>query len=782
MLPRASSTEPPKKGTVWRRVVLLCLPVLYVAVGVFSSGERRPIAVLDVFVALGVAVVCALRTPKEGSTFVRRAYLCTSASVAVAIATCELTTRHAWASLLREGLSLGASYYAVRAIFQIPSDGGLAEAATVAAHARRPTLVDAERFALLATALAWAQAILVDATALFDRGSSLQDTAAVAGAVGGYGACLVIGATALVVSGMRHLELGVPPRALSCAAAVGVGLLVAVELSLVSGMRADDAIALGLGVATMGVTRLARTTDGLLVAARGRRALTLLLFGGPVVVLAAISANGRSSGQIVFFFAGVAMLVGAVAAKLEEPFLPVKGALLRALAEAQTKVRDRDTREAMAHALVRLREAGGQVPTADVRSASAELWMLHPSRVFTVDAAGYLQERSAELPTSVFDVAKDEPYLTVRVDVLRALEIRRPDLRPLLRWLEQRDALSATMVSGGDEPDGLLVVPRGLRGEAMTLEEVRETKRLADIFVAICQSESARERHLARERDLSERIERLDDRVAELTHAISLDAARNELASSRLARPASAGIYSAASRFAFDAIARRIERDAPLVVLARVGIDPVPFIARAHLAGPRKDLPLVIVDGTSSREHDLDRWKSARSSPLALSQGGRLVLVDGAALPHDVQRLVARALVERRPPWEHPARLDVTLAFTSTTDLEPLVADDRLTHDLFRLLEDARPVSLPGLSERAEDLFSIVADRLAREGLRVRGRPVGIDAAAFARLVEHPFEGEDAELATIVARLVANVSGDVVRATDMDALGIGHVASRRYQV
>jgi transcriptional regulator of acetoin/glycerol metabolism len=63
-----------------------------------------------------------------------------------------------------------------------------------------------------------------------------------------------------------------------------------------------------------------------------------------------------------------------------------------------------------------------------------------------------------------------------------------------------------------------------------------------------------------------------------------------------------------------------------------------------------------------------------------------------------------------------------------------------------------------------------VTDRLAREGLRALGRPIGIEHAAFARLVEHPFPGEDAELAAIVQRLVATCTGDVVRAGDVDAL------------
>jgi transcriptional regulator with GAF, ATPase, and Fis domain len=99
-------------------------------------------------------------------------------------------------------------------------------------------------------------------------------------------------------------------------------------------------------------------------------------------------------------------------------------------------------------------------------------------------------------------------------------------------------------------------------------------------------------------------------------------------------------------------------------------------------------------------------------------------------------------------------------------------------------LGDAReaPVVLPRLRDRAEDLRAILTDRFAREGLRTMGRPVGIEHAAYARLIEHPFAGEDAELAAIVQRLVSRCRAegtDVVRAKDVDALGLQGEAPAR---
>jgi DNA-binding NtrC family response regulator len=82
-------------------------------------------------------------------------------------------------------------------------------------------------------------------------------------------------------------------------------------------------------------------------------------------------------------------------------------------------------------------------------------------------------------------------------------------------------------------------------------------------------------------------------------------------------------------------------------------------------------------------------------------------------------------------------------------------------------------VELPRLRDRGEDLRAILTDRLAREGLRVRGRPIGIEQAAFARMVDYDFPGEDAELGAIVQRLVASCRGDVVTTRDVEELRLG---------
>lgn len=763
----SSGAEPSRTRLAWRRAVVLVLPVLYVAGTAVKIAELSPRAWLAIAIGLVIALVGSLSRAGETATQAR-ARLWTSGALALTVASAALTERWAWVAFAREIALLGSSLAAVRALAAIDGDPGLAPRATEAVATRGIGPAWLQRFAVGAVVLAWGSAALVDALAWTGIAPGAADAAAVTAAAGGAAGLFAIGATSLFLAGARRLELGAPPRALACAAASAVGLIVAIALAITTGIHADAAAALGAALAAPVIVELAQARDALKLSRRGRRALTLAIFGGPVATLAAVAAEGRMPGVglIAMLVALATMTIGALSDRLEEPLLPAKGVLLDALADATRAAHDREARAAMAKALVRLREAAGHT------APSPELWILHPTRIYTVDSAGYLQERPGELPPKLLDVAQGEPGGTVRVDVLNALEVRRADLRPLLRWLEDRGALFATLVAEGDEPDGVVLVPAGTRTDPLTIEEVHAAKLFADAFVAVCQARSARERHLERERALADQVEKLDDELAALRHASSLNGARNMLASTRLARPATVGIYSAAARFAYDALERRIQNDAPAVVKARAGIDPVPYIARAHLSGPRREGPLVIVDGTSSREHDLERWRDERTSPIALADRGLLVLVDGAALPRDIQVLVARALSERRPPWERAVPLDVQAALTATAAPATLLEEGLLAPELHARFEDAKPIELSGLHERAEDLFSIVADRLAREGLRVRGKPMGIDAAAFARLVEYPFEGEDHELAAIVTRLVLHARGDVVRVADVDAIGL----------
>jgi hypothetical protein len=744
----------------WRRRVLPLASVAYVAaLGVWADRGAEGSGWLAATAGLAIALVASGRAGRIARVL----------GWGLAVATASLGAQARSRGLEACG-AFGAMVCAIAAcvaIVRIPAAGGVVRTAKMRALPWA-----------LVVGVAWWTALVALLAPERDATEWLTDHAS----------AWVVGAAALSVAVLlavsewvmrrRRLELGVVERTVAMRGLLGTACAAALLLAL-AGRAPAEATGRALAAAVsvvLGAAALA--ADPVRVARFTRRIVVLAFVGGGVALLGATAAEGRSWG-VALAACVVVLAIGAAAPVLESPLRPARGAWLDAFAQASDESARGDPDEAIRGALAALRAPGGAA------ALSPELWTFAPTRVTTVDAAGYAREREGDMPEALVLVAAGEPEATLRTEVLESLEVRRPDLRPLARWMADRDALLASLVACDGETEGVLVLPRVAREEPVTLEEVRALKSTADRLAAACRARGTQARMLARAHDAMLRAEAADETVEKLRHERALDVGRDALAATRLARPATVGVYAAASRMALEALERRTSVGAPIAVLAPSGVDPVPYLARAHLAGARREAPLVLVDATSAREHDPARWTDRNVSPLALADRGMLVLLDGGALPPEVQQLVARALAEKRAPWDRPDPLDVQLALTAVASPEELVASGRLDAALALRLADARetPVVLPRLRDRPEDLRAILTDRLAREGLRVLGRPVGIEHAAYARLVEHTFPGEDAELAAIVQRLVARCAADggrdVVRAADVDALELAGPASVR---
>ncbi len=559
----------------------------------------------------------------------------------------------------------------------------------------------------------------------------------------------------------RRLELGVAPRldaVLLASAAIG-GLAVLATIA----RAAQPSPAACFACATTGAIACAAAELGDPVAiwrqtrrAAGIVGLAVLLSG----MLGFLLVDYRTHERVVTIaIVLVALVCGAELAWIARLVRGEANRRLAATQGAREALRGRDADTALGSVLQALRAA------APSTAGSPELWTLDPVRLLRVDAAGYPHDEAAAFPPELLVVACGEPESTLRAEALAAVEVRRPDLRPLSQWMRDARFATATMIARGGDVEGILFLPAHDGAPELSLEEARALRALADDLAPLCHARAKLARSMTREQAARAAEGEATTRAERLEHQLARASAQHALAAARLARPAAVGIYSARSRSAYESLEKLAKSHAPVVIVARSGVDPVPFLARAHLAGARASAPLVLVDCTSSREHDLERWRDPVASPLALADGGVLVLLDAAALPTDVQRLVGQALAERRAPWERPDALDVVLAITMALGPNPERAtahvplDPLLASRVAGALED--PVRLPGIAERPEDIRAIVTDRLAREGLRVRGAPVGIDDAGFAALVDHPFEGEDAELSAIVQKLVARARSDV---------------------
>jgi hypothetical protein len=582
-------------------------------------------------------------------------------------------------------------------------------------------------------------------------------------------------ASSLVVIGtferwrQRHRqELGVAERVgamRTLSATIFAGSTI---VALVGSKHPRDVARLGLAVAATCIAEAALRGDAVAVARVARRMAVWVVCGGTIALVGALAVTQRAESPWIAMFgtAAAALAIGSSASRIESALRPARGAWLDAFERASGEAMNADPGEAIRRVLVALRSP------LRLEAPSPELWTFGPSRVRTVDAAGYLHEREGEPPGELAQVAASEPLGTLRAELLDALEVRRPEIRPLSSWMARRGALLASVVACDGEAEGVLIVARGARRAPLTLEEVLAAKNVADRLALACRALGTEARLLAHAQSATVRANEADERLERLLGERALDAGRNAFAAARIARPATVGIYGASSRMAVEALEQRTSTGAPLAVVSPSGVDPVPYLARAHLAGSRGQGPLIWVDATSAREHDPVRWSDARRSPLALANGGMLVLLDADALPPDVQRLVARACTDARAPWESAHRLDVQLAVTGITVDGELPTTARLDPALADCLGDARrsPVVLPPLRDRPEDFRAILTDCLAREGLRVRGHPVGIENAAYLRLAEYSFPADDAELSSIVIRLVARCGGNTVRGRDLDAV------------
>jgi hypothetical protein len=528
-----------------------------------------------------------------------------------------------------------------------------------------------------------------------------------------------------------------------------------------------------LAVAAVGsvVGMAALATDAVRVAQVARRVLALGILGGAVGLFGASVAadRGAESPLVVLMTAWATLAVGAGISRIERPLRPERGRWLDACLRAGVEGTWADAEDAVRDILMALRVPGG------VASASPRLWTFQPPETVTVDAAGYVHRRVALPPESLAALASAEPEGTLRSSVLRALEVRRPELRAAARWMTDEGALVATAIEYGGEVDGVLVLPEAPRERQFTLEEARALRRVADRLAAACRVRATLARTLARAEDDRHRCDRAEAIADRALRDARVALERNALATRRLAVGAMAGGYAAASRFALEAIERGLASGGPVSLIVPSGVDPLAYIARAHLSGARRGGALAVVDCTSAREHDVDRWIDPKVSPLALADAGLLVLLDVGALPVQVQQIVAHALAHGQAPWDGPERLDVQVAVTAVVGPEALIARGRLDPALAAVVGAGAvaPVALPRLRERPEDLRNVLTDQLAREGLRALGRPVGIERAALTRLVDYDFPGEDAELTGMVRRLVARCEGDIVRSADVDAVRPG---------
>lgn len=660
--------------------------------------------------------------------------------------------------------NLGTAIAAVAALFalaRLPPSGGL----LVASESTRA--LDAAAFA----GVGWGIAVTLPAARALSQGGDLLvdpsaiDTTTTAAALG---SLLVFIAAAARLRHERRLELGVAERTGGALVLALTAAATALPIAAADVAPPDRVVPAAVLAGAAAITWVVTAREPTRIAAAMRGVLAVCIVGVPVALFVAVAARAYPdrAAALALVASTLGLAAGLLAREVARPLGPMQSRWLDAVERASLGALQPEPDAAIRAALDALstvtRAAGGH----------AELFRLHPAEALSVDVAGYLHVEPAEPPPGLVALALGEPERTLRAEVLAALEVRRPDVRPHSRWMSLRGALSATVVVDEDGPLGLLVLPRAGRKRPLTLEEARAIRLLADRLSALLGVSSALARSRARELAAHEAAaaERTRRERVELVAAGA--AGRNRLHATRLARDALAAVYGPAARFARDAVSSVARRGSPVALIVPPGVDGASWAAAAHLAGPRADGPLVVVDGTAREAQSPDTWTRAGDAPPALAASGTLVVLDAAALPPEAQGRLAEVTAPSLDPSSDAPALIVTLTAGTST----LRASGRLTQALAARLDGAE-VQLPPLADRPEDLRALVVDRLARLGAELRAAPLGVDPAALSALLEAPWPGNDAELTDVLLRAAQVAPGPVVTRADLVTIGFLRGAS-----
>lgn len=575
----------------------------------------------------------------------------------------------------------------------------------------------------------------------------------------------------------RRLELGAADRGVAALAVAGTALCVAAPAAALGFAAPDRILPAAALLASLAVATVLVVSDARLVGRALRTLLVVCILASPIALLTAgmAAAAPRQSGGVVLGASVVLVLVGVLGHRIAARMRPESARWLAALERAQESAAIPEPYSALRGTLFALREQLG--PSAP----SPVLFRTEAGDTLTVDRAGYLHEAKGAAPPTVFGFCDAEPEHTFRIEVARALEVTRPDVRPTLAWMEAHDFAAVTSLRDDDGPVGLLAMPRSGRRAPLTLEEVLALSRLTERMSAVFSLASSLANARTRQLEAEEAEKRALARASALAREIAREDERWAAQARRAARRSPAARYSPAARLAEAEMARVAGDARPLVLLCPPGVAADGFAALHHLGGPRKNGPFIVADGADAREHGIALWTDDTTSPLWLARGGTLVVLDVAALPPDVQSLlagVARAQEVPRVEGSAPPTHDVALVLTVRETVDVLYARGRMVEELADALGD-RAVPLPPLAARPEDVRAIALDHLARLGNALRGSPLGLADDALARLFEEPFPGNDEELAALLLRAAVRAKGAVVTAADLggkrDAAGDGPV-------
>jgi two-component system, NtrC family, nitrogen regulation response regulator NtrX len=199
-----------------------------------------------------------------------------------------------------------------------------------------------------------------------------------------------------------------------------------------------------------------------------------------------------------------------------------------------------------------------------------------------------------------------------------------------------------------------------------------------------------------------------------------------------------------------------------------------------HNWSPRANAPFVVVSAarmTPERvEEELfgveEGGELSRPGLLEQAHGGTLFLDEIADMPTTTQAKILRVLTDQsfaRVGGQRTVKVDVRVVSATSRHLPDEIAESRFREDLYYRL-NVVPVHLPPLTDRREDIPSLVDHFVARYAAERRVPNPEVASDAMAALQAYDWPGNVRQLRNIVERTIIMAPGDRIGRIDIDML------------
>ena len=237
---------------------------------------------------------------------------------------------------------------------------------------------------------------------------------------------------------------------------------------------------------------------------------------------------------------------------------------------------------------------------------------------------------------------------------------------------------------------------------------------------------------------------------------------------------------------AYQGIKRRVRLVAPtrmsVLILGENGTGKEHIAQHIHAQSKRADKPFVAVDcGSLSPTlalsaffgHIKGAFTGADSTHVGYFQeanGGTLFLDEVANLPMEMQRMLLRAIQERRYRpigAKGDKTADVRIVAATNEDLQKAVAEKRFREDLLYRLKEYT-ITVPPLRNCQEDIMPLAEFFLEFANKELERNIKGFDASARKALLPYPWPGNVRELKQKIQVAVLHTEADMITKENLE--------------